>query len=140
MGDTFLAYAPSGAVPNVSWSTLARVRSGGASPQGYGRFRPVAGSHEAAASHSSSVGSRFPAYRANASASYQVTWQTGCDGSTGPIRSMLRVVQRPSVKFQYLGARGPDSVRHCQPASDQCSRVSYPPAAMKTRKSWLLTG
>jgi hypothetical protein len=53
---------------------------------------------------------------------------------------MLLVRQTPSRWTQYLGATALESVRHRQPAADQYSGDSYPPAAMKIRKSRLVTG
>ena len=81
------------------------------------RLVPVDGSHEAAASHSCSVGRRAPAHLQYASASYQQTWQTGRPGSTSISRSIDRVIQAPSSRVQNWGATRPASWRHAHPAS-----------------------
>ncbi len=71
----------------------------------------MAGSNRAAFSHSASVGSRRPAQRAYASASYQHTCSTGSSGRTGPVTpNTVRTHCAPS-RLQYSGADSPARCR-----------------------------
>src|ERR1039457_6907257 len=76
---TPLGYIPTGVVLSGPPSRVLHRAGTNSSPHGYSRFTLRAGSHEAARSHSSSVGSRNPGprHRQKRRASYQFTHNAG---------------------------------------------------------------
>ena len=104
---------------NRVWPRFARVSSGASSPQGKRRFVPVAGSQEAAFSHSASVGRRRPAQRAHAWASWKHTCCTGSESGSTSTRAKRRRNHCAPSRNQKAGARLPLSHRQRHPARDQ---------------------
>ncbi|CAM5272176.1 hypothetical protein SLAVM298S_07237 [Streptomyces lavendulae subsp. lavendulae] len=83
----------------------------------------MAGSYRAAFSHSVSVGSRRPAQRAYASASYQLTCSTGSSSGTGSVTPKRRRSHCPPSRCQNSGAPMP------------CVRICSQPALAHQRRS-----
>lgn len=88
------------------------------------------GSYRAAFSHSVSVGSRRPAQRAYASASYQLTCSTGSSPGTASVTPKRRRDHASPSRCQNSGASIPCARICSQPSSAHQRDSRYPPSAM----------
>ena len=116
LGAAPAGYEPAGAGARCRCPRLARLGDGVSSPHGYRRDRPLTGSYRAAFSHSASEGSRRPAHRAYASASYQHTCNTGSFGIIGLAIPKETRTHSPSQR-QDSGAFSPARCRCAQPSA-----------------------